>query len=59
MGGFSKIVQLLLIGEEAARLLVDVLSTNLGVPTKNVIDAMLDRASINSVAKHTVRALDN
>ncbi len=45
----QKVAQLLLLskslcGEEVARLLVDVLSTKFGVPTKNIVAAMRDRA---------------
>ena len=42
-----------ILGEEVARLLVEVLSTKLGVLTNNVIAAMRDRASVNSVAMRT------
>ena len=60
----QKVAQLLLLskslcGEEVARLLVDVLSTKVGVPTKNIVAAMRDRASVNSVAMQTVRVLYN
>ena len=48
----QKVAQLLLLsrslsGEEVARLLVDVLSTKLGVITTNIVAAMRDRASVN------------
>ncbi len=60
----QKVAQLLLLskslcGEEVARLLVDVLSTKFGVPTKNIVAAMRDRASVNSVAMRTVCVLYN
>ena len=60
----QKVAQLLLLskslcGKEVARLLVDVLSTKLGVPTSNIVAAMRDRASVNSVAMRTVRVLYN
>lgn len=60
----QKIAQLLLLskslsGEEVARLLVDVLSTKLGVTTANIVAAMRDRASVNSVAMRTLRVLYN
>ena len=60
----QKVAQLLLLskslsGEEVARLLVDVLSTKLGVSTTNVVAAMRDRASVNSVAMRTVCVLYN
>ena len=60
----QKVSQLLLLskslsGEEVARLLVDVLSTKLGVLTTNVVAAMRDGASVNSVAMHTVCVLYN
>lgn len=60
----QKVSQLLLLskslsGEEVARLLVGVLSTKLGVLTTNVVAAMRDRASVNSVAMRTVRVLYN
>jgi hypothetical protein len=61
---FQKVAQLLLLsksmtGEEVARLLVEVLSTKLGVLNKNVVAAMRDRASINSVAMCTLKVLYN
>ena len=60
----QKVAQLLLLskslcGEEVARLLVDVLSTKLGVPTSNIVAAMRDRASVNSVEMRTVCVLYN
>ena len=59
----QKVAQLLLSkslsGEEVARLLVHVLSTKLGVLTMNVVAAMQDRASVNSVAMRTVCVLYN
>ena len=60
----QKVAQLLLwtkslSGEEVARLLVDVLSTKLGVLTTNVVAAMRDRASVNSVAMRSVCVLCN
>ena len=48
-----------LSGEEVARLLVDVLSTKLGVLTTNVVAATRDRASVNSLAMRTVCVLYN
>ena len=55
MGCMSKscLLSKSLSGEEVARLLVDVLSTKLGVSTTNVVAAMRDRASVNSVAMRT------
>ena len=63
-GSYVKRLQLLLLskslsGEEVARLLVDVLSTKLGVLTTNVVAAMRDRASVNSLAMRTVCVLYN
>ena len=57
----QKVAQLLLLlkslcGEEVVRLLVDVFSTKVGVPTKNIVAAM---ASVNSVAMRTVCVLYN
>ena len=58
----QKVAQLLLLSkspEEVARLLVDILSTKLGVITTNTVAAMRDRASVNSVAMRTLRVLYN
>ena len=46
-------------GEEVARLLVQALSTELGISSNLIIAAMRDRASVNSVAMCTVRVLYN
>ena len=43
-----------LTGENVARLLVESLSTELGIPSHLIIAAMHDRASVNSVAMRTV-----
>ena len=46
-------------GEEVARLLVQALSTELGISSNLIIAAMRDTASVNSVAMRTVRVLYN
>ena len=46
-------------GEEVARQLISVLSTELGLPSSHVIAAARDRASVNSVAMRTVSILYN
>ena len=46
-----------LAGEEIARLLVEILSTELGIASSLVVAAMRDRASVNSVAMRTVSIL--
>ena len=43
-----------LTGEEVAREVLTVLSTELGIPPSDVVAAMRDRASVNSVAMRTV-----
>ena len=44
-------------GEEAARELLTVLSTELGIAASHVIAAMRDRASVNNVAMRTVAVM--
>ena len=46
-------------GEEVARQIIVVLSTELGIPSHYVIAAMRDRASVNDVAMRTVKILYN
>ena len=48
-----------LTGKHVARLLVESLSTELGIASHLVIAAMHDRASVNAVAMHTVSVLYN
>ena len=48
-----------LTGEEVARLLIQALSTELGISSQLIIAAMRDRASVNSVAMCTVSVLYN
>lgn len=48
-----------LTGEDVARLLIETLSTELGIASNLVIAAMRDRASVNSAAMHTVSILYN
>ena len=43
-----------MMGEELARELLTVLSTELGIPASHIIAAMRDRASVNNMAMHTV-----
>ena len=43
-----------LSGEEVAREVLTVLSTELGILPSNVVTAMRDRASVNNVAMRTV-----
>ena len=42
-------------GEELARELIGVLSTELGIPSARLLAGMRDRASINGVAMHTLK----
>ena len=46
-----------MMGEEAARELLTVLSTELGIAASHVIAAMRDRASVNNVAMRTVAVM--
>ena len=46
-------------GEEVARQIIIVLSTELGIPSNLLIAAMRDRASVNSVAMRTVSIVYN
>ena len=46
-----------LAGEEVARLLIETLSTKLGIASANVIAATRDRASVNSVAMRTIKVV--
>ena len=48
-----------LTSEEVARLFVETLSTELGIPSHLIIAATRDRAAVNSVAMRTVRVLYN
>ena len=48
-----------LTGEEVARLLIQALSTELGISSQLIIAAMHDRASVNSVAMRTVSVVYN
>ena len=46
-------------GEELARQIITVLSTELGIPSHQVMGAMRDRASVNDVALRTVTVIYN
>ena len=46
-------------GEEVARQIIVVLSTELGIPSHLLVGAMRDRASVNEVAMRTVRVVYN
>ena len=46
-------------GEEVARQIITVLSTELGIPSNLLVAAMRDRASLNSVAMRTVSIVYN
>ena len=46
-----------LAGEEVARLLIETLSTKLGIASTHIIAAIRDRASVNSVAMHTIKVV--
>ena len=46
-------------GEELARQIITVLSTELGIPSSLLVAAMRDRASVNSVAMRTVSIVYN
>ena len=46
-------------GEEVARQIIVVLSTELGIPSHYVTAAMCDRVSVNQVAIRTVKVLYN
>ena len=46
-------------GEEVARQIIVVLSTELGIPSHLLVGAMRDRASVNEVAMRTVRIVYN
>ena len=46
-----------LSGEEVERLLIETLSTTLGISSTHVIAAIRDRAAGNSAAMHTVKVL--
>ena len=48
-----------LTGEEVARQIIVVLSTELGIPSHLVIASMRDRASVNDVAMRAVKVLYN
>ena len=58
----QRVVSLMLLakslaGEEVARLLIETLSTKLGIASANVIAATRDRASVNSVAMRTIKVV--
>ena len=46
-----------LAGEEVARLLIETLSTKLGIASTHIIAAIRDRASVNSVAMRTIKVV--
>ena len=48
-----------LTGEELARQLITVISTELSVPPGLIVAAMRDRASVNSVAMRTIGVIYN
>ena len=48
-----------LTGEEVARLIVESISTELGITSQLVVAAIHDRASINLVALQTIKVLYN
>ena len=48
-----------LTGEELARQLITVISTELSVPPGLIVAAMRDRASVNSVAMHIIGVIYN
>ena len=48
-----------LLGEETARLLIEFISTELGISSSLIIAAMHDRASVNAVAMRTISILYN
>ena len=60
----QKVCRLMLLekslsGEEVARQIITVLSTELGIPSNLLVAAMRDRASVNSVAMSTVSIVYN
>ena len=48
-----------LMGEEVARLIVECISTEMGILSQLVVAAMHDRASVNAVALRTIKVLYN